>query len=381
MNPPIVSDVLGINIMHFARMLRDSGITISTFQTLRAVEILSFIDIRNRQQVFYSLITIFLSGPEEVKKFELIFDTFWNHSVFDNTSSLGGVNDKIPDSKLTENEQEEILYTQEIKKDSFINLFSSSFSSLGWSNVERLGIEDFSSISDNESKILQDILLQIRIPIPYNKSRRYSSSHLGKRIDLRRSLRSMQSAGELFKISWMKNRHREGKLAVLCDISGSMRSYSRIFIYFIYALSRLNANVNSFLFGTRLTNITNKLRYSDADYAVELIMNSVPDWSGGTRIGEILSRFNTLWSQRVLDDETVVLLITDGLDLDGGKDLSSQMSYLQRSCCKLIWLNPLLRYSNFQPKASGIKAMLPYVDDFRTIHNLKSILELANTFR
>jgi uncharacterized protein len=164
---------------------------------------------------------------------------------------------------------------------------------------------------------------------------------------------------------------------VLCDISGSMSRYSRTFLHFMHAVTNDRDRVYTFLFGTRLTNITRFLRYRDVDVALDKVAGAVEDWSGGTRIGQCLADFNRDWSRRVLGQGAVVLLITDGLDRDAGAGIGREMDRLHKSCRRLIWLNPLLRYEGFAPKSLGMRAILPHVDEFRPVHNLESLGELA----
>ena len=169
---------------------------------------------------------------------------------------------------------------------------------------------------------------------------------------------------------------RPPPLVAICDISGSMARYAQILLHFLHAVTNDRERVHSFLFGTRLSNITRQLKHRDPEIAFEMIAHMVPDWSGGTRIGEALEKFNKQWSRRVLGQGAVVLLITDGLDRDGAAGLSEATERLRRSCRRLIWLNPLLRFEGFQPKSQGVRAMLPHVHEFRPVHNLNSLKAL-----
>jgi hypothetical protein len=161
-------------------------------------------------------------------------------------------------------------------------------------------------------------------------------------------------------------------------MSGSMSRYAQILLHFLHAVTNDRDRVHVFLFGTRLSNVTRQLRHRDPEVAFQMVSHVVPDWSGGTRIGEALESFNRLWARRVLAQAAVVLLITDGLDRDGARGLADNMDRLHRSCRRLIWLNPLLRWAGFEPKSQGIRAMLPHVDDFRPVHNLASLRALVD---
>jgi uncharacterized protein with von Willebrand factor type A (vWA) domain len=171
-------------------------------------------------------------------------------------------------------------------------------------------------------------------------------------------------------------------LVVLADISGSMSQYSRIFLHFLHALTDKRKRVHTFLFGTRLTNVTRALRNKDPDEALDDVAGQVVDWEGGTRIGATLHEFNRQWGRRVLGQGAVVLLITDGLERAADElemeQLAKEMERLQKSCRRLIWLNPLLRFDGFEPRAAGVKTMLPFVDDFRTVHSLNSLADICS---
>ena len=170
---------------------------------------------------------------------------------------------------------------------------------------------------------------------------------------------------------------RRPPIVAICDISGSMSDYTRVFLHFLHALGEERGRVHTFLFGTRLTNVTRSLRHKDPDEALAACTAHVEDWSGGTRIGATLHEFNRLWSRRVLGQGASVLLFTDGLERDGSEELGREMERLHKSCRRLIWLNPLLRYDRFEPRAQGIRAILPHVDEFRPVHNLASIADLV----
>ena len=189
--------------------------------------------------------------------------------------------------------------------------------------------------------------------------------------------KSLRGGGDGIDLQYRKRKTRPPPLVVLCDISGSMERYARMLLHFMHALTSDRDRVSTFLFGTRLTNVTRFLRDKEVDRALAKIGSKVEDWSGGTRIGASLEDFNRYWSRRVLGQGAVVLLITDGLDREAAAGVEEQMERLHRSCRRLIWLNPLLRYDAFEPKSSGARAILPHVDDFRPVHNLDSLSELA----
>jgi uncharacterized protein with von Willebrand factor type A (vWA) domain len=219
-----------------------------------------------------------------------------------------------------------------------------------------------------------------RMKLPLNEvpTRRFKQSNAGTRVDMRRSMRAaLRSGTDFIPLMKRKRRMRRPPLVVICDISGSMERYSRMLLHFMHTVTNDRDRVHTFLFGTRLTNVTRYLRYKDVDEALKKVSEAAEDWSGGTRIGHCLEDFNKFWSRRVLTQGAIVVLISDGLDRDEGDGLTLEMERLHMSCRRLIWLNPLLRYDGFEPKSIGIKAMLPHVDIFQTVHNLNNLNDLT----
>ncbi|MGE5669334.1 MAG: vWA domain-containing protein [Betaproteobacteria bacterium] len=195
---------------------------------------------------------------------------------------------------------------------------------------------------------------------------------------MRATLRRSVGAGGMFApLHFRARRRRTPPLVVLCDISGSMDRYARMLLHFLHAITNEGDRVHVLTFGTRLTNITRHLRHRDVDIALARVAAAVDDWAGGTRIGSCLSEFNRRWSRRLLGQNAVVLLISDGLDADAGEGLAFEAERLSKSCARLVWLNPLLRYARFEARSAGIRALLPWVDDFLPVHNLESLTGLA----
>jgi uncharacterized protein with von Willebrand factor type A (vWA) domain len=247
------------------------------------------------------------------------------------------------------------------------------------SEQERLQQMDFESMGVEEIARTKQEIRRLVLPLDLRRTRRTRPDSTGPVTDLRRTIRaSLRQGGEIVTIARSRRVTRPPPLVVLCDISGSMSRYAQILLHFLHAVTNDRDRVHVFLFGTRLSNVTRQLRARDPEVAFQMVAHAVPDWSGGTRIGEALAGFNHLWAKRVLGQGAVVLLITDGLDRDGAHGLAENMDRLQRSCTRLIWLNPLLRWSGFEPKSQGIRAMLPHVDEFRPVHNLASLRSLID---
>ncbi|UCH73078.1 MAG: VWA domain-containing protein, partial [Rhodospirillales bacterium] len=249
-----------------------------------------------------------------------------------------------------------------------------------WSPQEILQEKDFDKMAANDIRAARERIRSMRLPVMALPTRRWRPDSSGARADMRATLRAtLRTGGAVISLRRRRRRRRHPPLVVLCDISGSMDRYSRMFLHFMHAITNDRDRVHTFLFGTRLTNISRYLRYRDIDVALDKISRAVEDWAGGTRIGQCLHDFNRDWSRRVLAQGAIVLFISDGLDRDAGAGLGAEMQRLHLSCRRLVWLNPLLRYEAFEPKSIGIRAIMPHVDEFRPIHNLESLRTLVET--
>jgi len=247
-----------------------------------------------------------------------------------------------------------------------------------YSRCEVLKNKDFEQMSLDEQKEASAFLRQEFDILQRVPTRRFRTHRLGGRHDLRKSMQLMlRNNGQLLELARKKRRLRPPTIVLLCDISGSMSRYSRMFLHFAHALCSRGQVVHSFVFGTRLTNISHWLADKDVDRALGMVAVEVKDWDGGTRIADSIERFNVDWGRRVLAGRSVTILLSDGLERDSDSDLGFQMARLKRSTDHLIWLNPMLRYAEFEPRAHGMRIMLPYVDRFLPAHNISSLTELA----
>jgi uncharacterized protein len=250
---------------------------------------------------------------------------------------------------------------------------------LSVSDKEILQKKDFAQMSAAEIAEVTRAIAKMRLPQAELKTRRFRPDARGQRLDMRRTLRaSLRTYGEIIDIHRLGRIEKPAPIVALLDISGSMSEYTRLFLHFLHAITDARKRVSVFLFGTRLTNVTRALRQRDPDEALASCSATVEDWAGGTRIATSLHSFNKLWARRVLGQGAIVLLISDGLEREADDRLAFEMDRLHRSCRRLIWLNPLLRYGGFEAKAQGIKMMLPHVDEFRPVHNLSSIQGLIS---
>ncbi|HEY7230661.1 MAG TPA: VWA domain-containing protein, partial [Pseudolabrys sp.] len=249
---------------------------------------------------------------------------------------------------------------------------------LSVSDKEILQKKDFAQMSAAEIAQVLRAIARMKLPQAELVTRRHRPDPRGLRLDMRRTIRrSLRTSGEIIDIRKLGRIEKPAPIVALLDISGSMSEYTRLFLHFLHAVTDARKRVTTFLFGTRLTNVTRAIRQRDPDEALAACSANVNDWSGGTRIASSLRAFNKQWARRVLGQGAVVLLITDGLERDADDILAFEMDRLRRSCRRLIWLNPLLRFHAFEARAKGVQAMLPHVDELRPIHNLESMKELV----
>jgi uncharacterized protein with von Willebrand factor type A (vWA) domain len=247
-----------------------------------------------------------------------------------------------------------------------------------YSARERLRNKDFAHYSQAELKDADTIFRNFNWRPPDRISRRRRPSRHGSSIDLRRLLRrTLGRSGEIVELPRRQSQAKPRSLLLLCDVSGSMDAYTRALLHFLHAFSGRFSRVEVFVFGTRLTRITHLLQCRDVDVAVDAVSAEVEDWSGGTRLGEALGCFHRTWARRVAANGAVVLLISDGWDRGDPAKLAVEMARLQRLSHRLIWLNPLMGSRAYEPLTRGMKAALPYVDDFLPVHNLASVEALA----
>ncbi len=379
---------LAENIMHFARVLRVAGLPVGPAKVIAALEAVEAVGIENREDFRAALESVLIERHEQQTLFDQAFELFWrNPRMLERMLQLllPKVHGRVPrddaeaplPSRLAEalapRDPRAMVEAgeQEIDLDA----------ALTFSPAEVLQGKDFETMSVDELAQVKAMIARLRLPLPELPTRRTKAADRGTLVDLRATLRAMASArGVVVPLQWRQRRRRRPPLVVLCDISGSMDRYSRMLLLFLHAITNDRDRVHVLLFGTRLTNITRHLRHRDVDVAIAKVSASVSDWAGGTRIGACLADFNRRWSRRLLGQGAIVLLITDGLDSEASDDLAPEMDRLAKSCRRLIWLNPLLRYEGFEARPAGIRAMLPHVDEFLPVHNLESLKQLAGAF-
>lgn len=387
-NPKLVG-----NITHFARALRRAGLPIGPGRVIDAIRAVEAAGFTERRDFYWTLHACFVNRPEHRTVFAQLFRLYWRdpryleHMMAVLLPAIRGVQEDRPAQAAEKRAAEALLDGAEAppqgdegetpEEDALIEVDAS----LTMSASERLRSLDFEQMTLAEVAEAKRMLSRLTLPVKPLPSRRGMSAPHG-RIDAARTLRaSLRRGGEMQKLSFKTPKPRYPNLVVLCDISGSMSQYSRVILHFLHAVSNTRgagwAKVHAFTFGTRLTNITRHLATRDVDAALAAAGAEAQDWEGGTRIGACLETFNRDWSRRVMGQGAVVLLITDGLDRDSPEDLAKQMQRIHLTARRTIWLNPLLRWDGFAPKAAGIRAMLPHVDSLRAGHSIASLEELA----
>ncbi len=372
---------LAENILYFARALRSAGIPVGPGAVLDALEALSVARVGMRDDFYWTLHAVFVKRHEHTVLFDQAFRIFFRKrgyiekliaSMLPETMS-GAPKAPPPGAQriqealfagLNEREQDK----SDVEIDARLTV----------SDREVLQKKDFAQMTAAEITAAKEAIARLALPLDEVRTRRLAPNRRGHLIDIRRTFRaSMKAGGAVIDLKYLGPRVKEPPIVALLDISGSMSEYTRLFLHFLHAVTDARKRVTTFLFGTRLTNVTRAIRQRDPDEALAACTTNVADWSGGTRIASSLRAFNRQWARRVLTQGAVVLLITDGLERDGDDTLAFEIDRLHRSCRRLIWLNPLLRFHGFEARAKGVQTMLPHVDELRPIHNLESMNDLV----
>jgi len=376
---------LADNVLHFVRVLRAAGMPVGPAKVIDAIAAIEAVGVANKTDFREALAAVLVSRHEQIALFEQAFDVFWRNpkllekmvaALLPRVYSRTGDTPDQPElpSRLAQAMLPPKLPESRPDDEDEVEL-DAAFT---FSPREVLQAKDFATMTADELAQVKAMLARLKLPLPELPVRRTRAAARGHRIDLRATLRGMTgAAGAVAPLAFRARVRRTPPLVVLCDISGSMDRYARMLLHFLHAITNDRHRVHTLVFGTRLTNITRHLKHRDVDVALERVTESVQDWAGGTRIGASIGEFNRRWSRRLLGQNAVVLLISDGLDAESGNGLEFEMERLAKSCARLVWLNPLLRYPGFEARPAGIRAMLPHVDDFLPVHNLASLTALA----
>ncbi len=375
---------IGENIVQFVRLLRAAGLPVGPEKTVRATEAVLAAGLDNPKTLYWALHAVLVNKRSEREIFNQAFVMFWRDPGYLEqmlSLMLPQMRPDQPqeqtDSALSRRMSESLFKNRQDKAPNEPDKLELEAHET-WSSSEILRSKDFEQMGADELKAARRAIEKLRLPLDEIRTRRFKPSAHGQRLDLRRILRETGTKGSDHILPRYKRpRWRRPPVVVLCDISGSMDAYARILLHFLYALTNDRDRVQTFLFGTRLSNITRALKSRDPDVAISKAAKDVVDWSGGTRIGACLDEFNRKWARRVLGQNALVLLFTDGLDREGAEGLDIAARRLSASCRRLVWLNPLMRYDGYAPLAAGAKALSAHVHEMRSCHNLQTLEDLA----
>jgi uncharacterized protein with von Willebrand factor type A (vWA) domain len=372
---------LAENILYFARTLRAAGLPVGPGAVLDALEALQVARLGDRDDFYWTLHAVFVKRHEHTLLFDQAFKIFFRRRGYIDKLIASMLPETLPSAPKPPppgaQRIQEALFAGSVHRDEEQREVEID-ARLTVSDRELLQKKDFAQMSAAEIAAAKAAIARMALPLDQIRTRRLAAARRGHMVDLRRTLRaSMKAGGAVIDLKYLGPRQKEPPIVALLDISGSMSQYTRLFLHFLHSVTDARKRVTTFLFGTRLTNVTRAIRQRDPDEALAACSAHVVDWSGGTRIASSLHEFNKRWSRRVLGQGAVVLLITDGLERDPDDTLGFEMDRLHRSCRRLIWLNPLLRFEGFEPRARGVRTMLPHVDELRPIHNLESMAGLV----
>ena len=365
------------NLLHFARALRRLGLPLTAAQVALLEEAVGILGIGSRAAFKHAARAILAGRREHVAIFDLLFDAFFRAEAFAPQSRIE-LGSQL--RRVVKREQQVALPAPggpsgarrpEVEVDVLERHYAAS-------DLERLRLKDFAELSDEERRTVRQLIAEGSLVLPPRRTRRQRQDRRGGQPDLAATLRrSLRRGGEPFELLRRVRREKDRPLVVLCDISGSMEAYARLFLPFAYTLKTATSRLEVFVFATRLTRITRELAGRDVDLALRSASSRIADWGGGTRIGEALKHFNYEWGRRLLGRGAWVVVLSDGWDRGDRPLLEREMARLRRSCQRLLWLNPLLGSAGYEPTAGGIRAVLPHVDDFLPVHDLRSLEQLA----
>jgi uncharacterized protein with von Willebrand factor type A (vWA) domain len=377
-------DVLAANVAHFVRLLRRAGLKLGPGDAIAAQRAVAVVDVMRREHFHAALRATLVRHHADHELFDEAFRLFWR-DPFGAHGALGLLlpQMKTPTARTVSRRLSEAWRPPSPsppaaprEQPPTVDTF------LAYSADEVLRRRDFDQLSADELDRARALVRRLQLGVRPLVTRRTRPTPRGRELDPARTVRAaLRHGGAIVELRRRRRLTRPPAIVALCDISGSMGRYAELLLRFLHALLRDRGRGHVFLFATPLSNVTRSLRHRDVDAALARCGREVTDWSSGTRLGASLREFNRQWSRRVLAQCAVVLLVTHGLDRDDPTGLADEVARLRRSCRRLIWLNPLLRYAGFEPRAAGVRALLPNVDEHRPVHSLDSLAALAAALR
>ena len=373
------------HVVAFGRVLRRAGLEVGSPQIMDALRAVTAVGVKRRDDVYQALFSTLVLHRSDLELFDQAFHLFWKapseladllQMALPSTRAPepDGPRQRIQDALQEKDDVPPPKRSEEDEENVEVDVVAT------YSDRERLRDKDFADFTAEEMAVAKEMMQSMQWPVDPKSVRRRTPRARGRAVDLRRTIRQgLRRHGEFVDLVRQGPKTKTRPLVVLCDVSGSMEAYSRMLLHFLHAITSDMRRVESFVFGTRLTRITRYLRQRDVDDALDDVSEIVDDWSGGTRIGETIKTFNYDWLRRVLPSAGVVLIISDGCDRGDTDLLGKEMQRLARNCHRLLWLNPLLRYDQYEPRTQGMQAALPHVDDFLPVHNLESLQQVGRT--
>jgi uncharacterized protein with von Willebrand factor type A (vWA) domain len=364
------------NIINFCRLLREREMLVTPSEVIDAIKTADAVDLSDRQEFKTALRSVLTAKPEDIPIHDATFDEFWRGRLPDRMEERGdeGVATQDDQAEGEELPQPQVAEGDEADADEDEEGLDMPL----YSPVEVLATRDFSTFVPDEMQDIARAIMMVARRLATRESRRYRSTRRGHAVDLRRTMRrNIKYGGTVVELARKKRKIRKPRIVLICDVSRSMDTYSKFLLQFIYALQNTLGRVESFVFSTRLTRVTEYFRTNDIYTALDRITREVPDWSGGTRIGESLRTFNAEWALRTVNKHTIVLIMSDGLDTGDASVLEHEMEQIQKRAARVIWLNPLLGNDDYRPLARGMSAALPHVNLFASAHNLASLQALG----
>ncbi len=368
---------LSANVVAFCRYLRSHGFNVTAGDQADVLRAFKVVSLSNREMFRLTLRALLTKTRADQQRFDQLFTEYWEELS-------RAVDSKIKEGDEAEqNNQQQPSAQQQFSLQSLQNWLhgreaETEEETAAYSPVEVLTHKDFSTFSDDELREVMKLITVIAKSLAMRTNRRYQKAHHSPHFDLRRTMRqNLRRGGEIIDLAFRKQKIRKLKLVMLCDVSKSMDLYSQFLIQFIYAFQTVYRQVETFVFSTGLHRITEQLQTAHFKEALKEIESAVPDWSGGTKIGASLETFVQEFGSRMLDDRTVVLILSDGWDTGEIKLLEACMQHIQSRAAKVIWLNPLAGSETFQPTVRGMQAALPYIDVFAPAHNVESLRNLV----
>jgi uncharacterized protein with von Willebrand factor type A (vWA) domain len=380
--------MLAENVVHFARLLRNAGLAVGPDRVLAGLEAMEAVGLGRRDDVHAALSAVMLDRHEQQALFDDAFAAFWRDPklleqlMAQLLPRISGRGDRTRPARSARLDQALAPPPAEAApRPAADRREEVEFeASITFSDRERLQGADFESMTTAEFEMAKKLAEEVPVPFQPVRRRRHAASSRG-RIDLRATLLAMARQPETLVPRFSEPRTELPSIVVLLDVSGSMDRYARLMLHYVHGLTRRHLRVHTLTFGTRLTHITRALQNRDPDRALDLASRQVEDWKGGTRIASCLDEFNRRWARRLLGANAAVLLVTDGLDRDESGDLTRAARQLRLFSRQIVWLNPLLRFDGFEPRAAGVRALLPNVDRFLPVHNLACLADLAVALR